>query len=95
MQGCLGTIEKQLERDAATAHLREATCHCVAMPNSFLAAPHLCVSVCVSSPAVGQAFEELVLKILETPALVNAALGSGGVKLSQQAQQQQASTCSC
>lgn len=44
--------------------------------------------------AVQQAFEELVLKILETPGLVNAALGSGGVKLNQQAQQQ-ASTCSC
>eukprot|EP00879_Flechtneria_rotunda_P003109 GHRR01003330.1.p1 GENE.GHRR01003330.1~~GHRR01003330.1.p1 ORF type:complete len:205 (+),score=51.42 GHRR01003330.1:70-684(+) len=45
--------------------------------------------------AVQQAFEELVLKILETPALVSTALGSGGVKLSQQAPQQQASTCSC
>ena len=44
--------------------------------------------------AVQQAFEELVLKILETPALVNAALGSGGVKLNTQAQPQ-ASTCSC
>jgi hypothetical protein len=43
---------------------------------------------------VQQAFEELVLKILETPGLVNAALGSGGVKLNQQTQQQ-ASTCSC
>eukprot|EP00775_Hariotina_reticulata_P008173 gene8173-8364_t len=44
--------------------------------------------------AVQQAFEELVLKILETPALVSTALGSGGVKLSQQPPQQ-ASTCSC
>jgi hypothetical protein len=54
----------------------------------------LCVRACVCAAAVGQAFEELVLKILETPALVSAALGSGGVKLNQQAQQQ-ASTCSC
>ncbi|WIA10670.1 hypothetical protein OEZ85_010850 [Tetradesmus obliquus] len=44
--------------------------------------------------AVQQAFEELVLKILETPALVNTALGTGGVKLTQQAAAQ-ASTCSC
>ena len=44
--------------------------------------------------AVGVAFEELVLKILETPALVNTALGTGGVKLTQQAAAQ-ASTCSC
>lgn len=53
----------------------------------------LCL-VAVLCCAVQQAFEELVLKILETPGLVNAALGSGGVKLNQQAQQQ-ASTCSC
>ncbi|KAF6253303.1 GTP-binding protein yptV3 [Scenedesmus sp. NREL 46B-D3] len=44
--------------------------------------------------AVQQAFEELVLKILETPDLVNTALGTGGVKLNQQATAQ-ASTCSC
>jgi Ras-related protein Rab-18 len=44
--------------------------------------------------AVQQAFEELVLKILETPDLVNTALGTGGVKLTQQAAAQ-ASTCSC
>jgi Ras-related protein Rab-18 len=44
--------------------------------------------------AVQQAFEELVLKILETPALVSGALGSGGVKLSAPAPQS-ASTCSC
>lgn len=44
--------------------------------------------------AVQQAFEELCLKMLETPALVGTALGSGGVKLNQQAAPQ-ASTCSC
>jgi hypothetical protein len=44
---------------------------------------------------VQQAFEELVLKILETPALVNTALGSGGVKLTQQPQQQSSSSCAC
>eukprot|EP00878_Enallax_costatus_P005800 GHUV01006081.1.p1 GENE.GHUV01006081.1~~GHUV01006081.1.p1 ORF type:complete len:178 (+),score=46.07 GHUV01006081.1:1095-1628(+) len=44
--------------------------------------------------AVQQAFEELCLKMLETPGLVGTALGSGGVKLNQQAAPQ-ASTCSC
>lgn len=94
MQACPGTFEKQLVR--ACSHCPSERLHFIALPRSTgLAAPFLCVCVCVSSAAVGQAFEELVLKILETPALVNAALGSGGVKLSQQAQQQQASTCSC
>ncbi|KAF8068358.1 YPTV3 [Scenedesmus sp. PABB004] len=45
--------------------------------------------------AVQQAFEELVLKILETPALVSAALGSGGVKLGAQQASSGGSTCSC
>eukprot|EP00877_Chromochloris_zofingiensis_P012214 jgi/Chrzof1/7246/Cz02g16110.t1 len=43
--------------------------------------------------AVSQAFEELVLKILETPALMDP-LGGPGLKLNQPSTQQ-ASTCSC
>lgn len=94
MQACPGTVfHSSWCTHAATACLKGyilLLCHA----QQVLLHP-ICVCSCVSSVAVGQAFEELVLKILETPALVNAALGSGGVKLSQQAQQQQASTCSC
>lgn len=43
--------------------------------------------------AVGQAFEELVQKILETPALLDGFSHPGGIKLDQQASA--ASSCSC
>lgn len=44
--------------------------------------------------AVGQAFEELVLKILETPSLLESS-SVGAVKLHNTALQQSASSCGC
>ncbi len=44
--------------------------------------------------AVGQAFEELVHKILETPALLEN-IGMGGVKLGQPGGEPGGSACSC
>jgi Ras-related protein Rab-18 len=43
--------------------------------------------------AVGQAFEELVQKILETPALLDGFSHPGAIKLDQQSNA--ASSCSC
>jgi Ras-related protein Rab-18 len=44
--------------------------------------------------AVGQAFEELVLKILETPGLLEN-LSLGGVRVGEGGAAQHASACSC
>jgi hypothetical protein len=44
---------------------------------------------------VGQAFEELVNKILETPGLLDQAGLPPGMRLSNSSEQQAASACSC
>jgi hypothetical protein len=54
--------------------------------------PALCRAV-QANEAVDQAFEELVLKILDTPSLLAGTTSTFGLKRNQPQQQQQGSMC--